>query len=92
MSKKKELLSFIDGVPPGKLIGIYYLDKLLDIVHYSVFDQDHHCELVKKVEAMRDSLEDDIVSVIHWRVGISLDYLRGVYDGIVEGRSFGGGQ
>lgn len=85
MSKKSELIKFLDYVQENHSVGIYYLDKTMNIPHYSIYKYNELDVLRGKIKNFNADLDDDLIKVLMWRSSDSLDYLTGVYDGIMEG-------
>lgn len=83
MTKKAELINYIDAVPDDFSIGVYYLDKMLNILHYNIYKKSESENLLEKVEKFDNNLEDDFIRVESWRSSPSLDYLVGIYDGLL---------
>ena len=83
MNRKQELLTFLDYVLKDQLVGVYYLDKMMGIVHYSIYSDDSINVLKEKLSALPETLEDDMLKILLWKTGESEEYLIGVYEGIV---------
>ena len=83
-TRKTELLNFLKYLQPGHLVGIYYLDKTMGIVHFSIYSEDTLNVLQDKLKTFNDQLDDAMLKILLWKASDSQDYLTGVYDGIVN--------
>ena len=84
MTKKQELIDFLNSVPEDHAVGIYYLDKQLNILHYNLYKKDDVHILIEKLPKYNNNLEDDFIQIKLWKSSPSLNYLVGVYDGLVN--------
>ena len=83
MTKKAEITKYIENVPENFSIGIYYLDKMLNILHYSVYNKETVDQLKEKIEKFDNNLEDEFLHIVSWKSSPSVDYLVGIYDGLL---------
>lgn len=83
-TRKNDLLMFLDYVPDGNLVGVYYVDKVLDLIHYSVYEKSDFGTLKEKIELFNDDLDDSVMQILSWEQSDSEPYLVGVYDGLVK--------
>jgi len=84
MNRKQELLNFIKCVRDGQLVGVYYLDKPMNIVHYFVYSYSDLDALQDKLRPFNNQLDDDFIKILLWKVSDSQEYLDGVYDGLIK--------
>lgn len=90
-TRKTELLNFLKYLQLCKYVGIYYVDKTMGIVHYSVYSNENIDVLREKLKTFNDSLDDDMLKILLWKVSDSKEYLTGVYDGLVNDFANDGG-
>lgn len=83
-NRKSELNNFLEYIPENHSVAIYYLDKSLNIPHYTIYDYSEISLLREKVKHFNNDLEDDLMKVLQWRSSESKDYLTGVYDGLMD--------
>ena len=83
-NRKTELNNFLDYIPENNLVAIYYIDKSLNIPHYTIYDYSEIPLLREKAKHFNNDLEDDLIKVLQWRTSDSKDYLTGVYDGLID--------
>ena len=81
-SRKSELLNFIDHLAPTSKVGIYYVDKELNIKHYSIYSYDGLDVLHNKLNSFDEDLDDKLIRIITWAESETDDYLLGIYEGL----------
>ena len=83
-TRKQKFIDFVQFTDDAQLIGVYYLDKLLNIIHYSIYSFEDRARLIDEIKKLDDGLEDDLIKIHLWLASESKDYLIGVYDGLVK--------
>lgn len=81
-TRKAELLEFLCYVPDGQYVAIYYEDKNMQMLHYSIYEYIELETLKEKVRSFKDDLDGDIVKIVGWKSSVFEEYLTGVYDGL----------
>ena len=84
MNRKQELINFIKCVKEGQLVGVYYLDKPMGIVHFFIYSYQDLEQLLAKIKPFNNQLDDDFIKILLWKASDSEEYLSGVYDGLVK--------